>query len=80
MLLDMLLAGELDAFIGRLPTASVSTTIPAVVRYQKLYEEPMCIACSVNHRLAKARKITVDDLGASQWVLPSRESTVAKGP
>lgn len=74
MLLDMLLAGELDAFIGRLPTETVSTALPAVVRYQQLYEEPMCIACSVNHRLAKARRISLDDLDASHWVLPSRES------
>lgn len=74
MLLEMLLAGELDACIGRLPTASGSTTFPAVIRHEQLYEEPMWIACGVNHRLAKARNVTVDDLGACHWVLPSQES------
>ena len=74
LLVEMLLAGELDAFIGRLPTTPGSTTFPAVIRHQHLYEEPMCIACGVNHRLARARHITVDDLGACHWVLPSQES------
>jgi DNA-binding transcriptional LysR family regulator len=70
----MLLAGELDAFIGRLPAAPASPALPAVIRHQRLYDEPMCIACGVSHRLAKARRIAVDELGACHWVLPSRES------
>jgi DNA-binding transcriptional LysR family regulator len=74
MLLEMLLAGELDAVIGRLPTTSGSATFPAFIRHRQLYEEPMCIACGVNHALAHARSITVDDLAACPWVLPSPES------
>jgi DNA-binding transcriptional LysR family regulator len=74
VLLEMLLAGELDAMVGRLPAASGSGTFPAEVCHRKLYEEPMCIACGVKHRLAKARGATVDDLSACDWVLPSQES------
>jgi DNA-binding transcriptional LysR family regulator len=74
LLLEMLLAGELDAVVGRLPAASVSAPLPADIHHQQLYEEPMWVACGVNHRLSNARSITVDDLGACDWVLPSRES------
>ncbi len=74
VLLDKLLAGELDALVGRLPTASGSGTFPASVRHRKLYEEPMCIASGVNHRLVKAHRVAPDDLAACSWVLPSRES------
>jgi len=74
VLLEMLLAGELDALVGRLPGASRSARFPAVVRHRKLYEEPMCIACGANHRLAKAHGVTPDDLAACNWVLPSRDS------
>jgi DNA-binding transcriptional LysR family regulator len=74
MLVEMLLAGELDALIGRLPTTPGSAAFPAAIRHQPLYEEPMCIACGVNHPLAKARRLTVGELAACHWVLPSRES------
>lgn len=74
MLLDLLVAGELDAFVGRLPATTGSAALSAVVRFRQLYEEPMSIACGVNHRLAKARHVTVDELGACHWVLPSPES------
>jgi DNA-binding transcriptional LysR family regulator len=74
VLLEMLLAGELDALVGRLPAASGSSTFPAVIRHNKLYEEPMCIACGVNHELANGHGITPDDLAACSWVLPSQES------
>ncbi len=73
-LLEMLLAGELDALVGRLPTASGSTTFPAAVRHEKLYEEPMCIAGGADHPLAKELDIAPDDLAACSWVLPSPES------
>jgi len=74
VLLEMLLAGELDALVGRLPAASGSSTFPAEVRHRKLYEEPMSIACGVNHPLAIARSVTPEDLAACSWVLPSQES------
>ena len=74
VLLEMLLAGELDAMVGRLRGASGSARFPAVVRHRKLYEEPMCIACGVNHQLAKAHNVTPADLAACHWVLPSQES------
>jgi DNA-binding transcriptional LysR family regulator len=74
VLLERLLAGELDALVGRLPTGEEAAALPAMVRLQALYEESMSIACGADHALATARKITVDDLGACDWVLPSRES------
>lgn len=74
VLLEMLLAGELDALVARLPAASGAGTFPAAIRHRKLYEEPMCIASGVNHRLGRARDIAPDDLAACDWVLPSRES------
>jgi DNA-binding transcriptional LysR family regulator len=74
MLLERLLSGELDAFVGRLPTDAGPAALSADVGHQRLYEEPMGIACGVNHRLAKARRVTVDELRACHWVLPSPES------
>lgn len=74
VLLEMLLAGELDALVGRLPAASGSTTFPAVVRHRMLYQEPMCIACGANHPLASGLNISPDELATYSWVLPSQES------
>lgn len=74
VLLELLLAGELDALVGRLPAASGSGAFPAAIRHHKLYEEPMCIACGVNHPLANGSKVALADLAACGWVLPSQES------
>lgn len=66
MLLPALSRNELDLVVGRL---SDDTRNPLYVA-EPLYDEPVCLVVRHQHPLLRRRKLTAQDLGNVQWVLP----------
>lgn len=63
--LQMLDEGRLDVVIGR---ATVSFQ-PHLYDYTVLREEPLCIVAGTDHPLARARNVSLHELGKQSWIL-----------
>lgn len=77
-LLDLLLAGELDCVIGRLPhDGSRLAAVLDQLAYVSLYDEDICIvACPSNASLGN--DFTYATLASSPWVLQREDSSVRR--
>ncbi|QNB09006.1 LysR family transcriptional regulator [Herbaspirillum frisingense] len=64
LLLDQ---GRIDLMIGR---SSVSSQ-PSLYNYEMLRGEPMCIVCGIDHPLATAQKVRLQELAGASWILYS---------
>jgi DNA-binding transcriptional LysR family regulator len=64
LLLDQ---GRIDLMIGR---SSVSSQ-PNLYNYEMLRGEPMCIVCGIDHPLATAQKVRLQELAGASWILYS---------
>lgn len=64
LLLDQ---GRIDLMIGR---SSVSSQ-PNLYNYEMLRGEPMCIVCGIDHPLATAQKVRLQELASASWILYS---------
>lgn len=72
-LVEKLLRGDLDAIVAPL-TPEAGTSFTSAVRSRPLYSESIVIAASVRHPLAKAKRVSLDDLEKADWVLPGPAS------
>jgi DNA-binding transcriptional LysR family regulator len=63
--LAMLDQGRLDLVIGRATVAPQ----PHLYDYAVLREEPLCIVAGIDHPLAKARTVSLQELGRQSWIL-----------
>lgn len=61
----MLDQGRLDVVIGRATVASQ----PHLYHYELLRDEPLCIVAGIHHRLARERKVSLQELGKESWIL-----------
>ncbi len=74
-LLDMLLTGDIDLLLGRLPSlASKGPSISGLAQ-RVLYQSSLSVVANKNHPLARRTRLTLADLLPWPWVLPSAEST-----
>ena len=73
-LLPALWRGELDLLVGR-----ASKNIAGEgLKFESLYEEPMCIVAKKNHRLAKRNYLKLSTLAKEEWILPTPDSIYRK--
>jgi LysR family hydrogen peroxide-inducible transcriptional activator len=70
-LVEAVLEGKLDWALISLPISEPRLYV------EKLYTEPLRLAVGANHRLAKAERITFDDLRQENFILLGEASTLA---
>ena len=74
-LLDMLLAGEIDVMLGRLPSQAAAAQSIDGLAQRLLYQSELAIVASKRHPLVEKKNVSMQDLLAWPWVLPSTHST-----
>ena len=77
LLVRSLLAGQLDALITSHP-AEMPETAGYQLRYEKLFDADFEVIASVDHPLARARKVDWQRLGAERWIMPAPSSMVRR--
>jgi DNA-binding transcriptional LysR family regulator len=68
VLLSALRRGDLDLIV---------TTIPAFSRedvVQKLFDQEFAVYASAGHRLAKRKRVTIEDLVSEKWAVPAQHA------
>jgi len=78
-LLQMLLQGEIDILLGRLPSHVVEASFYEDLSQRLLYEAPLSVVSSSKHPLASKKKIDFAELANWQWILPNMQSTTRVG-
>jgi len=78
-LLQMLLQGEIDILLGRLPSHVVEAPYYEDLSQRLLYEAPLSVVSSSKHPLASKKKIDFAELANWQWILPNMQSTTRVG-
>ncbi|MEY3139495.1 MAG: HTH-type transcriptional regulator GbpR [Pseudomonadota bacterium] len=78
-LLQMLLQGEIDILLGRLPSHVVDAPYFEDLSQRLLYEAPLSVVCSSKHPLASKKKLDFAELAKWQWILPDIHSTTRVG-
>lgn len=75
LLLQRLLAGEIDVLLGRLPRQTADWPSTVELKQRVLYEGHLSVVASRHHPLAGARQLTMGDLLPWPWILPGLHST-----
>ena len=74
-LLTLLLDGEIDLLVGRLPSNAANGVEIAGLAQRLLYQSNLVIVARNNHPLFDRTNLMPEDLLAWPWVLPSMQST-----
>ena len=74
-LLALLLAGEIDLLLGRLPNNAAKGQSITELEQRVIYQSSLSVVASKNHPLAGRSNLSMGDLLAWPWVLPSMQST-----
>lgn len=74
-LLELLLAGEIDLMLGRLPNNAVNGQGITGLAQRVLYQSTLAIVASKSHPLTGRPELSMNDLLEWPWVLPSMQST-----
>jgi DNA-binding transcriptional LysR family regulator len=74
-LLQLLLTGEIDLLLGRLPTQVAGTRAIGELAQRVLYEGSLSVVAARNHPLAGRRSVSMDALLNWPWILPGMKST-----
>ncbi len=74
-LLELLLTGEIDLLLGRLPSGVANGQSITGLAQRVLYQSGLSVVASKRHPLAGRTDLALTDLLAWPWVLPSAEST-----
>lgn len=78
-LLLLLLEGQLDCAIGRLPNEGLGEGHDAAdLDFDALYNEEICVVAGAANKEAQRRKLSYADLAAHEWVLQRRDSSVRR--
>lgn len=76
-LLDLLIAGELDCVVGRLPNAgTVLTLVADQLTFVSLYEEEICIVVGPHNPAADRDDTDYKTLAGCEWVMQRPDSSV----
>ena len=74
-LLQLLLRGEIDLLLGRLPRHAAGTPAIDGLAQRVLYEGSLSVVAARNHPLAGRRTIALAELLKWPWILPGVQST-----
>jgi DNA-binding transcriptional LysR family regulator len=74
-LLELLLAGEIDLMLGRLPRKAAMGPDIADLAQRVLYQSSLSVLARAQHPLSGRTNLSMSDLLAWPWVLPSTQST-----
>ncbi len=74
-LLQLLLRGEIDLMLGRLPRQVATTAAFSSLAQRVLYEGSLSVVAARNHPLAGRRSVPLGELLKWPWILPGRQST-----
>ena len=74
-LLHMLLCGEIDLLLGRLPQQAAGTPAIDGLAQRVLYESSLSVVAARNHPLAGRRGVALAELLKWPWILPGMQST-----
>jgi len=69
-LVPALWRGELDLVVGRV----ASDVASAGLKFEALYDEPMCVVARVGHPLGRKRGLKLAALAQEQWILPTPDA------
>lgn len=78
-LLQMLLQGEIDILLGRIPSHVADAPYFGELSQRVLYEAPLSVVSSIKHPLARKKKLEFSELSQCQWILPNMQSTTRVG-
>lgn len=74
-LLQLLLQGEIDLLLGRLPRKAAGTAAIDGLAQRVLYEGSLSVVAARNHPLAGRREVALAELLDWPWILPGAKST-----
>lgn len=74
-LLELLLAGEIDLLLGRLPNKAAALASLDGLDQRVLYQSSLSVVARSQHPLVGLADLSMTDLLAWPWVLPSTQST-----
>jgi DNA-binding transcriptional LysR family regulator len=74
-LLRLLLEGEIDLLLGRLPRQSAGTAAVEGLAHRVLYHSSLSVVAARGHPLAGKRRVVLAELLKWPWILPGLEST-----
>lgn len=74
-LLQLLLRGEIDLLLGRLPRQATATPAIDGLAQRVLYESSLSVVAARNHPLASRRSVALSELLKWPWILPATQST-----
>jgi DNA-binding transcriptional LysR family regulator len=69
-LITALWRGEIDLIVGR----ASKDVMTEGVRFEALYDEPMCVVTRVEHPLSRKRALRFEALAEEQWILPTPDA------
>lgn len=73
-LFPLLLTGEIDVVVGRLPEKDSPTFTSFPVKHEALFEEAFCVVAGPGHALAGKANVEIADLTSASWIFPLVES------
>lgn len=74
-LMQMLLRGEIDLLLGRVPRQAAGTAAIDGLAQRVLYDSSLCVVAARSHPLAGRRSLPLQELLDWPWILPSTQST-----
>ena len=77
-LLELLLQGQLDCVVGRLPNEGLTSEQTKDLSIVNLYEDEICVVAGVNNSIHQCLMLTYDVLAQQEWVLQQRDSSVRR--
>lgn len=78
-LLDLLLDGQLDCVIGRLPSDGLPEgRLASDLSMEPVYRDEVCLVARPAHPILAIRRIGFERLAQEQWVLQRRDSSVRR--
>lgn len=75
-LIQKLLHGELDCVFGAITPEVLASDLLPLLRPEVLLEDELCVVCSIDHALARSRRLRWSDLQALAWVAPPKDTLV----
>lgn len=78
-LLQMLLQGEIDILLGRIPSHVADAPYFDDLSQRVLYKAPLSVVSSIKHPLASKKKLEFSELSNWKWILPNIQSTTRVG-
>lgn len=74
-LMQLLLRGEIDLLLGRLPSRDADAPDAQSLTQRVLYESSLSVVAARKHPLAGKRKLQLAELAHWPWILPDKQST-----